>query len=303
MKVIVTGASGLIGSALAASLEADGHQVTRLVRSEPSGPGQVRWAPEADEIADVAALEGHDGAVHLAGPSIGGHRWTDGYKRELRDARVKGTDLLARALGALDRPPTVLVSGSAVGFYGDCGDEPVTEASSPGTGFLADLVRDWEAAAAPAAEAGVRVVNLRTGIVLARHGGALEKMLLPFKLGVGGRMGSGKQWFSWVALDDEVGAVRHTLADPSVRGPVNVTSPQAVTNAQFAKALGRALRRPTLMPVPTAALNALLGKELVAETILAGQRVYPAALEAAGYTFAFPDLDAALAHVLNKPAA
>lgn len=289
----------MIGSALATSLQADGHAVTRLVRREARGPEEARWDPQGDTI-DAEALEGLDAVVHLAGPSIGGQRWTPEYKRLLRDSRVLGTGLVARTLAGLARPPAVLVSGSAVGYYGDRGDEILTEESSPGTGFLADLVQQWEEAAAPAVQAGIRVVHPRTGIVQSAKGGALERMLLPFKFGIGGRLGSGRQWFSWIALDDEVRALRFLIDDGRLRGPVNLTAPNPVTNGEFTKALGRVLHRPTFMPVPTAALYALLGRQLVDETILAGQRVHPAALEAAGFTWRYADVEPALVRALEQ---
>lgn len=298
MRIAVTGSHGLIGTALVQALEAGGHQVTPVVRAGDSGGEGVRWDPMGGTI-DAAGLDGHDAVVNLAGPGIGDHRWTDDYKRLVRDARVKGTDLLARTLASLDRPPAVLATGSAVGYYGDRGDEDLTETSGPGSGFLAELVRDWEAAAAPAAEAGIRVVHLRTGIVLSAGGGALKKMLLPFRLGVGGRLGSGRQWFSWISIDDQVGAILHALAGGDVRGPVNFTAPAPVTNAVLTKALGRALHRPTVVPVPRFALRALLGVQLADEMVLGGQRVLPAALETSGYQFRHPTLDEALAAVLH----
>lgn len=303
MKVAVSGSNGLIGRNLARALADDGHEVTRLVRrSAPAaGPGEISWDPLGDRI-DAAALEGHDAVVHLAGPSIGAKRWTEEYKRFLRDTRVKGTDLLARTLASLDRPPATMVSASAVGYYGDRGDEELTEQSPPGRGFFADLVVAWEEAAAPAASAGIRVASIRSGVVQAEEGGALgDRMLLPFKLGVAGRLGSGKQWFSWISLDDEIAAIRHVLATESLSGPINLTSPNPVTNDELTKALGRVLKRPTFMPVPTVALFALYGRELVEETILGGQRVLPAKLEASGFQFRYPEITTALAHVLDRP--
>ncbi len=281
MRVAVTGASGLIGSHLVRSLEADGHQVTRVVRREATGPGEVGWDPREGTI-DAAGLEGHDAAVHLAGAGLGDHRWTNGYKATVLDSRVAGTSLLAETLASLDRPPAVLASGSAIGYYGDRGDEELTEESAPGTGFLAEVVQAWEAAAAPARQAGVRVAFLRSGVVQSPDGGALKRLLLPFKLGLGGRIGSGRQWLSWVAIDDEVGAIRHVLATESVAGPVNLTAPNPVTNAEYTRTLGRVLHRPTVVPTPTPALQLLLGRELVSEMLLGGQRVVPAVLRASG---------------------
>ncbi|MEW6153366.1 MAG: TIGR01777 family oxidoreductase [Actinomycetota bacterium] len=296
MRVLVSGSSGLIGGAVVRSLEADGHQVTRLVRGLP-GPGQAAWDIKEGTV-DAAALEGHDAVVHLAGAGIGDHRWTGKYKREVLDSRVQGTSLLARTLAGLDARPRVLVSGSAVGYYGDRGDEPLTEQCGPGRGFLADVVRRWEEATAPAEDAGTRVVHVRSGIVQAGWGGALRRLMLPFKLGFGGRWGSGKQWLSWVHIDDEVAAIRRAIDDDGLSGPLNATSPNPATVRDYTAALGRALHRPAVVPTPTFALNALLGTEMVAEMLLGGQRVLPAKLEAAGFEFGHPDLDEALADVV-----
>lgn len=293
MRVAVSGSHGLIGSALVRSLVADGHAVTRLVRSPTPGPGEVRWDPVTGEV-DAAGLEGHDAIVHLAGAGIGDRRWTAAYKRAIRDSRVRGTEVLATALARLERPPAVLVSGSAIGIYGDRGDEELTEASPPGDGFLAGVCRDWEAATEPAAAAGIRVVLARTGVVLCTHGGALRRMLVPFRLFVGGPLGSGRQWFSWITLADEIGAIRHALATPSLSGPVNVVAPACVRQRDLARSLARALKRPCWLPVPRVALRLALGREL-ADELLASQRVRPEALAASGYAFAHPDLDAAMA--------
>ncbi|HEX2191896.1 MAG TPA: TIGR01777 family oxidoreductase [Acidimicrobiales bacterium] len=299
MRVLVTGSSGLVGSALTRALEADGHHVTRLVRRPPRGAHEVEWDPAGGTI-DRAGLEGHDAAVNLAGAGIGDRRWTAEHKAAIRDSRVRGTDLLARTLASLDRPPAVLASGSAVGFYGDRGDEELTEGSGPGTGFLAEVVREWEEATAPARESGIRVATFRSGIVLSTEGGALRRQLLPFRAGIGGRIGSGEQWFSWVSLDDEVGGLRHILDHDDIQGPVNLTAPGPVTNAQFTGALGRALRRPTFLPTPTAALWVLLGRELVREMLMASQRVLPAVLTASGYPFRHPAVDAALTELVGR---
>ncbi len=298
MRVLITGSSGFIGTALVRSLEADGHQVTRLVRRRASGPGEVRWDPAGGTV-DASALEGHDAVVNLAGASLGDRRWTAEYKAVIRNSRVQSTDLLARTLAALDRPPKVLASGAAVGFYGNRGDEELTETSGPGTGFLADVVREWEAATAPAAQAGIRVVTLRSGVVLSPEGGSLKRQLLPFRAGIGGRLGSGRQWLAWISLDDEVGAIRHLLTAHDVAGPVNVTAPGPVTNAEFTRSLGRALRRPTVLPTPTAALWVLFGREMVAEMLLTSHRVLPAVLTASGYSFRHPAVDAALTELLG----
>ena len=297
MKVVVTGSSGLIGGELAAELTRQGHQVTRLVRRRPEG-GEAAWDPAAGTI-EAEKLEGHDAVVHLAGVGIGDHRWTDDHKRAVMDSRVQGTDLLARTLAGLSQPPKVLASGSAVGFYGYESELPVTEASPRGPGFLADVVTAWEEATGPAADAGIRVVLVRSGVVLTAKGGALKKQLLPFKLGLGGRLGTGRQWLSWISLDDEVAAIIHLLGADGVQGPVNVTSPEPVTNAEFTATLARVLKRPAILPVPTPALHVLFGEEMTKEMLLGGQRVLPAALELSGFSFAHPELEDALRHTLG----
>jgi uncharacterized protein (TIGR01777 family) len=301
MRVAITGASGLIGSALAGSLRDDGHEVVRLVRSpaQAQAADAVAWDPTAGTI-DRAGLEGVDGVVHLAGAGVGDKRWTDARKREVLESRTRGTGLLAQALTELDTPPSVLVSGSAIGFYGDRGDEELTEAKPPGGGFLANLVIAWEQAAQPAREAGIRTVLARTGIVLSTEGGAFPKMVLPFRFGVGGPYGSGRQWLSWVTRADEVAALRFLLEAGDVEGPVNITSPGAVRNRDFAKALGRALHRPALVPVPKFALKLVLGGQMAEEMTFFSQRVVPGVLEGAGFRFAHPDIDAGLAAALGK---
>ena len=296
MKVAVSGASGLIGSALVPSLRSSGHEVVRLVRREPASPDEARWDPAAGEL-DRSALQGVDAIVNLSGENLG-RRWTDVRKREILDSRVRSTALLARTAAALPPRPSVLVVASAVGYYGDRGDEILTEESSAGTGFLADVVRAWEAAADPAREAGVRVAHLRQGIVLATEGGALKQMLLPFKLGVGGRVGSGRQWWSWVSLDDVVAAYRYAL-ETDVKGAFNVTAPNPATNEQFTKALGKALRRPTLIPTPGFGIRALFG-EMGDAMLLGGQRVLPGRLLDAGFEFSEPTLEGALEHILSR---
>ncbi len=298
MRVLVSGSSGLIGSELVDRLKAEGHEVTRLVRRLP-GPGEAGWDPK-EGTADGPALEGHDAVVHLAGAGLGDHRWTAAYKAEILNSRKEGTGLLTRTLAGLEQPPKVLASGSAVGFYGDRGDEELTEQSGPGTGFLAEVVQAWEAATQPAEEAGIRVVHLRSGIVQTPKGGSLGRLKLPFKLGLGGRIGSGRQWLSWVSIADEVGGIRHILDRDDIRGPVNLSAPGPVTNAQFTRVLGRALRRPTFLPTPTAALWVLLGRELVAEMLMASQRVLPAVLTASDYSFRHPAIDAALGDLLSQ---
>ena len=301
MDVLVTGSHGLIASALIPRLRADGHGVARLVRGTPEGGDDLRWDPRKGTI-DAAGLEGIDAVVHLAGAGIGDKKWTDARKALILDSRTEGTGLLVRTLASLDRTPKVLLSGSAVGIYGDRGDEELTEASAPGTGFTAEVCTAWEAATTPAAEAGIRVAHLRTGIVLAAHGGVLGRMLTPFRLGLGGRTGSGRQYMSWIAIDDEVGAIVHLLTT-DVRGPVNLTAPKPVTNAEFTDALGKALHRPTKLPTPMLPLKVLYGGELVESLLLEGQRVLPAALERSGYSFAHTQLDDALRAVLDGSAA
>ncbi len=299
MQIAITGASGLIGTALGAALRADGHTVRPLVRGGGrGGEGAVAWDPAAGTI-DAAGLEGVDAVVNLAGAGIGDKRWSEDRKREIRASRTRGTDLLARTLAGLDRPPAVLLSASAIGYYGDRGDEVVTEHSAPGDDFLADLVQAWEAAAAPATEAGIRTVFLRTGIVLARHGGVLPRLALPFKLFVGGRLGSGRQWVSWVALDDEVGAVRFLLDRDDIAGPVNLVAPEPVTNAELAKALGAALHRPAAVPVPAFGPRLVLGREMADELLFASQRVRPGVLIDAGYPYRHTAIAGALEAVLG----
>ena len=302
MKIAISGASGLIGTALARSLRLDGHDVLPLVR-RPVAPGEaaVQWDPAAGTI-DAAALEGIDGLVNLSGAGIGDKRWTDAYKREVLESRTTSTDLLARTLAGLDQPPGVFVSGSAMGIYGDTGDTAVTEQSPAGNDFLADVCVRWEAAAEPAVAAGIRVTHPRTGIVLSPNGGALAKLLPLFKLGVGGRMGSGRQWWSWISLDDEVGALRWLL-DHDVAGPVNLTAPEPVTNAEMTKVLGTVLHRPTIFPVPSFGPKLLLGGELADSLLFTSQRVLPAVLEAEGFPFEHPALEVALRALLDRPAA
>jgi uncharacterized protein (TIGR01777 family) len=293
MRVAITGASGLIGSALVPALEREGHEVVRLVRREPTAPGEARWDPDAGTVDD-SALADVDAIVHLAGENIG-QRWTESVRRRVLDSRVEGTRLVAETAARLPGKP-VLVAASAIGYYGLRGDELVDETSRKGPGFLADVVEAWEAAADPARAAGVRVAHLRQGVILTKQGGALERMLLPFRLGLGGRIGSGRQWLSWVSLDDVVAAYLFALDHP-LEGPVNVNAPGAVTNRDFVKSLGRALHRPTLFPVPGVAVKTLFG-QMGEETVLGGQRVKPAKLEAAGFAFAQPDIDSGLARAL-----
>ncbi len=300
-RVVVSGSSGLIGTALVTSLKADGIAVTRLVRRTP-GVGEARWSPD-DATIDASAFEGATAVVHLAGTSIGAKKWSDAQKRDILDSRTKGTALIARTLAGMDRPPNVFVSASAVGFYGDRGDDELDEASTLGKGFLAEVVREWEAAAASSLDqSSVRVVYPRTGIVLSTRGGALGQQLLPFKLGLGGRLGSGKQWLPWITITDTVRAIRHLLATETLRGPVNVCGPNPVTNAVFTKALGQALGRPTLIPIPLPALRLLYGSELVQELLLSSSRAKPTKLVQSGFSFNEPDLASALRVLLSTKA-
>ncbi|MBV8982486.1 MAG: TIGR01777 family oxidoreductase [Acidimicrobiia bacterium] len=300
MKVVVTGSSGLIGTALVAALRARSDDVTTLVRRQP-GTGEARWDPEGGQI-DTGALEGQDAVVHLAGVGIGDHRWTDEHKRAVLDSRVKGTTLLSTTLAGLTDKPKVMASASAMGYYGLRGDEVLTEDSQSGTGFLAEVCVQWEAVTKAAEDAGVRVAHLRTGLVLSPDGGALKQALLPFKLGLGGRIGNGRQWWSWITIDDEVGAILYALDNDGVRGPLNLTAPNPVTNEQFTRTLNRVLRRPTLLPTPTFALKAMFGSEAVDEMFLGGQRVAPAKLQTNGYQFRHPELEGALRYLLHKGA-
>jgi uncharacterized protein (TIGR01777 family) len=303
MKVIVTGATGLVGRALIRSLLADGHEVTRLVRGGAQGfraPGTaaVHWNPERGEV-DAKELEGHDAAVHLAGEPIGEGRWDDEKKRRILESRVKGTRLIAETLAGLNVKPKVLVSASAVGFYGNRGDEVVREESASGTDFLSEVCREWEKATLAASQAGLRVVHVRIGVVLSAEGGALPRMLTPFKLGVGGRVGSGRQYMSWITLDDLVSVIRRAIEDESLRGPVNAVAPRPVTNEEFTKALGRVLGRPTIFSVPAFAARLVFG-EMADALLLSGVRVEPARLNEAGFEFKSSEVEGALRSVLGK---
>jgi uncharacterized protein (TIGR01777 family) len=295
VNVLISGATGLLGGALIPELEVGGHRVTRLTRS-PRSADDLGWDPEAGTIDD---LEGTDAVVHLAGESIAEGRWTPEKKRRILESRRKGTRLLSEAIAALATPPSVMVSASAVGYYGDRGNELLTEESGPGSGFLAEVCRDWEAAAEPAREAGIRVVHPRIGIVLSTKGGALGATLPIFKLGAGGKVGSGRQYWSWVSLDDVVGAFVHALTNEKVGGPVNVGSPNPLTNAEYTKVLGRVLNRPTIFPVPAPAARIALGG-MADELLLASQRMQPARLQETGYAFRRPDLEGALRHLLER---
>ncbi len=303
MKVLVSGSSGLIGGALVARLRTDGHAATRLVRGSPA-PGEadgVSWDPDQGTL-DVPALERagpFDAVVHLAGAGIGDKRWFPARKQIILESRTASTSLLVDSLLALASPPPVLISASAVGYYGIRGDETLTEESATGTDFLAEVCRAWEEAAAAASHAGIRTVLVRTGIVLSRTGGALGKQLPLFRIGVGGRMGSGTQFRSWITLDDEVSVILHCIEDTGVMGPVNATAPVPATDGELAKALGAALHRPTVLAVPAPALRLILGTEMAEELVLGGQRVLPAVLTARGFPFAHTDLDEAVQSVLS----
>jgi hypothetical protein len=282
-------------------LVAAGHRPIAAVRGREVSPGVegIAWDPETGTM-DAAALDGIGGVVHLAGAGIADRRWTDSRKRLILESRTKGTSLLVSTLVDLEHPPSVLVSGSATGYYGDRGDEVLTEDSPPAEDFAAQVCQRWEAAAQPAAEAGIRLVTVRSGIVLGRHGGMLGRVLAPFRVGLGGRLGSGQQYMSWVSIDDEVAAILHALDHPSLTGPANVTAPNPVTNAEFTTTLGHVLGRSTVIPTPVAPLRLVYGSELVTDLLLGGQRVLPQALEADGFGFANPTLDGALRVVLGR---
>lgn len=299
MKVLVTGSGGLIGSALVEVLAAAGHAVTRIVRSAAPRAGEVSWDPSAG-VVDAAGLEGHDAAVHLAGEPIAG-RWTPAKKARILGSRVGGTRLLASALAGLRHPPMALVCASAVGFYGDRGGEVLTEESGPGEGFLPQVVASWEAAAEPARAAGLRVVHLRFGLVLSGRGGALPRMLLPFRFCLGGPVGSGGQFVSWIALSDAVRAIVHALGHGELAGPVNTVSPNPVANRDFARAIGRVLRRPAICRLPAFAIRLMLG-QMGRELLLASIRAAPARLLASGFSFRHPALEGALRHELARRA-
>ena len=297
MKILVTGASGLVGHRLVPSLESRGHEVLRLVRNAPASEREVRWDPAKGTI-DAGALEGVDAAVHLAGENLAEGRWSEEKKRRIRESRVKGTTLISETLAGLGQKPEVLVSASAVGYYGDRGDEVLTEESRSGDGFLADVCREWERATEAAEGVGIRVAHMRFGVILSGEGGALKKMLFPFRMGVGGKLGDGRQYMSWITLDDAVGAIEHALENKALRGPVNTVAPRPVTNKEFTKAMGSALSRPTILPAPAFALRLVFG-EMADATLLASQRAEPVRLKESGVVFKYPEIEGALRHVLK----
>jgi uncharacterized protein (TIGR01777 family) len=298
MKILISGSHGLVGKALVRSLVEDAHEVVRLVRrGDTIGELEVEWHPNQGRI-DAQRLEGFDAVVHLAGESIASGRWTDEKKRSIRDSRVKGTSLLSETLAHLSRPPAVFISASAIGYYGNRGDEELTETSAPGDDFLASVCVEWEEATRPAAEQGIRTVLARFGVILDRDGGALSKMLTPFRMGIGGRVGDGRQWMSWIALDDVINALKFLLLDSTVRGPVNIVAPNPVTNAEFTKTLGRVLSRPTFFPVPAFGARLAFG-EVADALLLSSQRVEPAVLTEKGFAPYWPRLEPALQHLLQ----
>ncbi|MDJ1136464.1 TIGR01777 family oxidoreductase [Streptomyces iconiensis] len=296
MRIAVTGSTGLIGSALTRSLRADAHDVLRLVRRPAAAADEVEWQPLHGYV-DSAGLDGCEAVVHLAGAGVGDHRWTAAYKRELRDSRVLGTTALAKALAALDTPPHTLIVGTAIGYYGDTGEVPVDETAGPGTGFLAELCQEWEASAAPAEKAGIRTVHGRTGLVVAREGGAWGRLFPLFRAGLGGRLGNGRQYWSHIALHDHVAALRFLLEERTLSGPVNLTAPEPATNREVTAAMGRVLHRPAVFTAPAPLLRLALGE--FAQDVLGSQRVLPAKLLDSGFAFAFPTPESAIRAALG----
>ena len=299
MKILIGGSHGLVGTALIKSLEAQAHEIFRLVRHAPTSKTEVEWSPDRYSIA-LARIEGFDAVVNLAGESIAEGSWTDDKKRRIRESRVKGTKLLGDALANLTVPPKSFVCASAIGYYGNRGGEVLTETSAPGDDFLAKVCAEWEGATALATEKGIRVVNTRFGIILDTNGGALKKMLPPFRMGVGGRIGGGQQWMSWIALDDVIRGIEFALVNESIRGPVNYVAPHPVSNAVFTNSLGKVLSRPTIFPIPAFAIKLMFG-EMGEALLLGGQRVAPERLLGGGYEFSYSQLEAALAHILANP--
>lgn len=297
MRIAVTGSTGLIGSALVRSLSADGHEVVRLVRRAPASAQEVRWDPVAGTV-DTSGLAGVEAVVHLAGAGVGEHRWTAAYKRTLWDSRVRGTATIAKALAELEPRPRVLVSGSAIGFYGDTGTRPTDESAAPGSGFLAEMCVAWEDAAAPAQQAGMRTVFPRTGLVVSRSGGAWGRLFPLFRLGLGGRLGDGRQYWSFISITDEVAALRHLVDEEDISGPVNLTAPHPVTNSEVTAAMGRVLHRPTPCPVPRFALRIAIGE--FSSDILTSQRIIPQKLLDSGFTFSHPRIEEAVRSVLTN---
>lgn len=297
MRILVSGSHGLVGKALIKALEADSHEIYRLVRHAPNSESEIEWSPERYSIA-ISRIEGFDAVYHLAGESIASGRWNENKKRKIRESRTKGTKLLSDALANLSRPPQTLISASAIGYYGNRGDELLAEASAPGDDFLAGVCLEWEKATDHAAEKGVRVVNTRFGIILDKDGGALAKMLPPFRMGLGGRIGSGQQWMSWIALADVIGALQFTLTNESLNGPVNFVAPNPVRNAEFTKTLGRVLSRPTVFPIPAFGVRLAFG-EMADALLLSSQRVQPQMLNEHGYQFQHTQLSETLSHVLG----
>jgi uncharacterized protein len=298
MKILVSGSHGLIGRRLIESLAGERHEICRLVRRDQAADSsEVAWRPDKG-LVDAEQLEGFDAVVHLAGENIASGRWSDKKKHAIRESRVKGTRLLSEALAQLSQPPATLICASAVGYYGNRGDELLTEESSPGSDFLSRVCVEWENATEPAAGPGIRIVNARFGVILDKEGGALAKMLPPFRMGVGGRVGDGKQWMSWIAMEDVVEGLKHTLLTKSLKGPVNFVAPNPATNAELTKTLGRVLGRPTFFPIPAAAVRLAFG-EMADALLLASQRVKAVALETSGYQFKYADLQAALMKILS----
>lgn len=297
MKVLISGAHGLVGTALQKALSAAGHEIYRLVRYAPHSDSEIEWSPDRYSIA-LSRIEGFDAVYHLAGESIASGRWNDEKKKKIRESRTRGTKLLSDALANLTQPPKALICASAIGYYGNRGDELLTETSPPGNDFLSEVCVEWEQATGHARDKGLRVVNTRFGIILDKSGGALAKMLTPFRMGIGGRIGDGKQWMSWIALDDVIGALQFVLNNDALAGPINFVAPNPVRNAEFTKALGHALSRPTFFPIPAFGVRLAFG-EMADALLLSSQRVEPGNLKQAGYDFRFPELAGALRAVLN----